>query len=135
MHRREDALLAIDFAKGQSVPTRVQAILDVRHPELASAARVIDQPHAAREALALFDHRLRQRAEKSFDVRLAHEQIERELHDFGLHVREALRAAVLAGFANQPRTQNLGIGGGGLRGQARVKCLTRHFALGWRFVA
>ena len=60
-------------------------------------------------ALALLDHRLGQRAEEAFDVRLAHQQIERELDDLGLHVRAALGAAALAGLAHQRGAQHLRI--------------------------
>ena len=38
-------------------------------------------------------------AEKAFDVGLAHQQIERELHDLGLHRRQALGAAALVVLA------------------------------------
>ena len=60
-------------------------------------------------ALALVDHRLRERAEKPFDVRLAHQQIERELDDVGLHLREAFRAAAFGGLAKQRGAQHIRI--------------------------
>ena len=39
------------------------------------------------------------RAEEALDVRLAHQQIERELDDLGLHRRAAFGAATLERFA------------------------------------
>ena len=55
---------------------------------------LVDQPHRARVALALLDHHLRKPAEEAFDVGLAHQQVEGELDDLGLHARAALGAAV-----------------------------------------
>jgi hypothetical protein len=57
---------------------------------------LVDQPDRARVALALHDHRLAQRAEETFDVRLPHEQFKGMLDDFRLHVRTAFRAAAFA---------------------------------------
>ena len=84
---REPALLPGRLARSPASPfgRREQPILHVRHPQVALLHALVDQPHRARVALALLDHRLRQPAEEAFDVRLAHEQIERELDDLGLH--------------------------------------------------
>ena len=72
---------------------------------------VIEQPDRAGVAAALFDHRFRQAAEEAFDVGLLHEQIDRELDDFHLNVRTALRTAALTEFARQRLSKNLRIGG------------------------
>ena len=69
----------------------------------------VDQPNAAGMAVALLDHRLRQHAEEPIDVGLTDQQIERELDDFRLHPREALRAAPVGMFASQRGAQDLGI--------------------------
>ena len=47
---------------------REQPVLDVGHPQLAPLQRFVDEPHRARMALALFDHRLAQCAEEALDV-------------------------------------------------------------------
>src|SRR5262252_5406372 len=97
--RERAALRSCSIPPG--VPARVEAILDVDHPEVATVPALVDEPHAACVALAFLDHLLRQRPEKSVDVRFTHEQIERELHDFSLHLRSALRTAAIARFAQQ----------------------------------
>ncbi|OLE82625.1 MAG: hypothetical protein AUF76_08700 [Acidobacteria bacterium 13_1_20CM_2_65_9] len=61
----------------------------------------VDQPDTARTAVAFLDHRLRQRAEEAFDVRLTHQQIERELDNVGLHLRQAIGAAARGRFSSQ----------------------------------
>jgi hypothetical protein len=60
-------------------------------------------------ALALHDHRLAQRAEETFDVRLPHEQIEGMLDDFRLHVCTAFRSAAFARLSNQSSAKYIGI--------------------------
>ena len=87
----------------------VQAIAAVRHPQLAPLLIVVEQPHGARVALGVFDHRLGQSTEESFDVRLADEQIERELHDFRLHRRQTVRALPRVVLAYESRAENVGI--------------------------
>ena len=93
----------------EAVLLRVEAIADKRHPQRAALAAVVDQPHAARVALGFLDHRLRQAAEESLDVRLAHEEIDGELHHLGLHVGEALGAAALGVLAHERGAEHLGI--------------------------
>ena len=102
------------LSRGNAVrrPTRGSSAVNtstvqVRHPQVAALLVVVDQPHAGGVALALFDHRLQQRAEEALDVRLAHQQIERELHDVGLDLREALGAAALGRLAHQRRAQRV----------------------------
>ena len=76
---------------------REEPILDVGHPEVAALRGRRRSARRAQVWLSLSSTIvLRQRAEESFDVGLAHQQIERELHDVGLHVRAALGAAPLA---------------------------------------
>ncbi|PYR59296.1 MAG: hypothetical protein DMF91_15165 [Acidobacteria bacterium] len=72
---------------------------------------VVDQPHTARVVLALFDHRLRQRSEEALDVRLAHQQIQRELDNLSLDLRAALSAATLTSLANQGGAEHFRIAG------------------------
>ena len=92
-----------------AVLLRVETIADERHPQRAAIAAVVDQPHAAAVALGFLDHRAREPAEESFDVRFAHEEIHRELNHLGLHVREALGAAALVVLAKERRAQHLRI--------------------------
>ncbi len=75
------------------------------------SAVVIQQPHAAGVALALFDERLGEDAEEAGDVGLAHEQIERGLDRVALDVGHALGAAAIVGLARQARfsASNLGL--------------------------
>jgi hypothetical protein len=87
----------------------VETIDDVGHPELAALLVVVDQPHRAGVTVALIDHRLRQGAEKALDVGLAHQQIERELDDVGLHLCEALGPPAFARLARQRRAEHLRI--------------------------
>ena len=61
----------------------------------------LDQPDAAGVALAFFDQRLHEHAEEALDVRLAHEEVERELHGIALDVRHALGPAPLVDLAGQ----------------------------------
>ncbi len=98
---------------------------DVGHPRFAALTGFVEQPQRARVALALFDHRPGQRAEESFDVGLAHQQIERQLGDERLHVGAALGPAPLARFPNERRAQHVGIVRGCHIGQATA------FALGF----
>ena len=72
---------------------------------------VVDQPHTARMAVALLDERLRERAEKAFDVGLAHQQVERELHGTGLDFHEALRAPTLGELADQGGAKDVRVAG------------------------
>ena len=97
---------------------RVQPIRHVRHPQIAPLLIVVDQPHAARVAFALFDQRLGEHAEEALDVRLAHQQIERELDDLGLDFRAALRAMAFGRLANQ-------------RGAQHLRIVRRRFFGGW----
>ena len=83
---------------------------DVRHPQVAPLLVVVDQPHArTRGSRSPRPSSCVKRAEEAFDVGLAHEQIERELDDLGLHVRAALRAAALGGLADQRGAKHLRI--------------------------
>src|SRR4029453_17032420 len=86
-----------------------ESILHVGHPQLALLNALVDQPDGARVALALHDHRLAQRTEETFDVRLPHEQIKSMLDDLGLHVRTAFSAAAFARLANQRGAQHVWI--------------------------
>jgi hypothetical protein len=72
-----------------------QVILHVDHPQVAARAGFVDQPHAARMALALLDHLPGQRAEEAVDIGFTNEQRVRELRDLGLHVGAAFGAAPL----------------------------------------
>ena len=71
---------------------------------------VIQQPHAAGVALALFDERLGEDAEEAGDVGLAHEQIERGLDGVALDVGHALGAAAIVGLARQGLFQRVDLG-------------------------
>ncbi len=68
---------------------------------------VVEQPDAAGVALALLDQRLDEDAEEAVDVRLAHQQIERELDGVALDVGHALGAAALVGLARQRLSQRV----------------------------
>ena len=80
---------------------REEVIAEIRHPELAAAPILVEQPDAARVALALLDERLDEDAEEAGDVRLAHQQVERELHGVALDPRGALGQASRIGLARQ----------------------------------
>jgi hypothetical protein len=69
----------------------------------------VKQPDATRVALAFLDHRLRQRTEKAVDVGLAHQQVERELYDIGLHPGEALGAPPFGVLVRQRGAQDIRI--------------------------
>ena len=64
-------------------------------------AVVVEQPDAAGVALALLDERLDEDAEEAGDVRLADQQVERELDGVALDVRHALGAAALVDLARE----------------------------------
>jgi hypothetical protein len=108
---RERALVTlVDPIRAAAGGAQLQkSILDIDHPRFAALAGFVHQPHRAGVALAFFDHRLRQRAEEPLDVRLAHQQIDRQLHDVRLHTREALGAPTLGDLACQRRAQDLGV--------------------------
>ncbi len=76
-----------------------------RHPQVARGRtrrrRLVEQPDAAGVALALLDQRLDEDAEEAGDVRLADEQIERQLDGIALDARHALGAAALVDLARQ----------------------------------
>ena len=93
----------------QSALVRVYSRSRRSHPQVAPLLVLVDQPDAAPVALALFDQRLREHAEEALDVGLAHQQIERELDDLGLHLRDALGATTLGGLANQRGAKHLRI--------------------------
>ena len=61
-------------------------------------------------AVALVHQCLREHTEETFDVRLTHQQIERELDDVGLDFCDAHRALTLGAFANQRGAKYFGIG-------------------------
>ena len=102
MRKRERGEVAVLF--------RVQPVAVVRHPQRAVLAGFVDQPHAAAVAIGFLDHRFREPAEESFDVGFAHEQIERELDDFGLHVRKALGPPPLPVLTNERGAEYFRIG-------------------------
>jgi hypothetical protein len=108
---REPTLLRIAVNTGARASSgrREQPILHIGHPEVALLNTLVDQPHGARVALAFIDHRFRQPTEEAFDVGLADKEVERELYDFGLHARAALRAAIFERLAQERRTQHLRI--------------------------
>jgi hypothetical protein len=56
---------------------REQAILEVGHPEVRALLILIEQEHAARQALAVVHQGLDERAEEAVDVGLAHQQVQR----------------------------------------------------------
>jgi hypothetical protein len=89
----------------------VQPVLEICHPEVAPLMIFVDQPDTARMAVAFLDERLGERAEKTFDVRLAHKQVERELNGAGLDFHEALRVATLRKLASQRGAQNFRVAG------------------------
>jgi hypothetical protein len=60
-------------------------------------------------AVALVDDGSGQGPEESVDVWLAHQQIERELHDVGLRLRQALGATALRGFVMQRGAKHIRI--------------------------
>src|SRR5262245_10295090 len=95
------------------VRARDEPIADESHPRLTALLLLVQQPDRADPAVALFDHRLREGAEEAFDVRLAHQEIEGELHDVGLHGRETLRALSLARLTYESAEEH-------------VEILTRH---------
>jgi hypothetical protein len=70
---------------------------------------LVNQPHSASMAFAFLHQRLREYSEKLLDVRLAHQQIECELNDIGLNLRDALRARALRVLADQRSAKHLGI--------------------------
>ena len=76
-------------------------IAEIRHPQIAARARIVEQPHAAGVAFALLDQRLHEHAEEAGDVRLAHQQIERELHRVALNTRRALGEAPRVRFLSE----------------------------------
>ncbi len=86
------------------------------HPQIAPLLIVVDQPHTAGVELAVFDHRLRQRAEEALDVRLAHQQIQGKLDHLGLDLHAALGPAAFGSLANQRGAQHLWIGRRDLNG-------------------
>ena len=71
---------------------------------------VVEEPDRAAFAAGVLDHRFCQAAEEPLDVRLAHQQIDRELHDFGLHRGEAVGAPPRVVFADERGAQHVGIG-------------------------
>ncbi|PYQ86431.1 MAG: hypothetical protein DMG03_07235 [Acidobacteria bacterium] len=80
---------------------QIETVRDVRHPQIAPLLVVVHQPDAADMAIAFLDHGPRQTAEEALDVRFAHEEIERQLNYFSLHLREALSAAIRVVLANE----------------------------------
>jgi len=84
-------------------------IPEIGHQQLAVMAVIVDEPQAARMVFPLLDHRFRQRAEKAFHVGLAHEQIQRDVHDLGLDLHHAFRTAPLGGLADERAAKDLGI--------------------------
>ena len=94
-----------DSACQPSLVAREEGVADPRHPQLAALTVVIQQPHAAGVALALFDQRLGEDAEEAGDVGLAHQQIERGLDGVALDVGHALGAAAIVGLARQRLSQ------------------------------
>src|SRR5262245_56671207 len=91
------------------VRARDEPIADEGHPRLTALLLLVQQPNRADAAVTFFDHRLRKSAEEAFDVRLAHQEIERELHDVGLHGRETFGALPLARLTNERASKHLEI--------------------------
>jgi hypothetical protein len=79
----------------------VQTIDEVRHPQLASLFGFVEQPDAARMAVALLHEPLRELTEKAVDVRLANEELERKLHGAVLNLDETLGATAVVRFAHE----------------------------------
>src|SRR5688572_25587028 len=74
---------------------REDLAVDMRHPDVAALLILVDQPDGDLVAFALLGKRLEQRAEEAVDIRLAYQGIDRELHDIGLNLRQALGAPPL----------------------------------------
>jgi hypothetical protein len=75
--------------------------IQVRHPEMTVLLLVVYQPDADLVTLALVGKRPQQRPEKTVDVRLTGEEIDGELHDVGLNLRETFCAAPFQRFLRQ----------------------------------
>jgi hypothetical protein len=70
---------------------------------------VVDQPDTARMAVAFIDEGFRERPEKAFDVRLTHQEVERELDGTGLDFPQTLGVAALGPFPYQRGAKDLRI--------------------------
>jgi hypothetical protein len=80
-------------------------------------------------ALGLLGHALHEHAEEAGDVRLAHQQIEGELHGVGLDVRHALGATALIVFGAQGQSKRAGVIAGG-QGLDAIR-VERRCLIGW----
>jgi hypothetical protein len=97
--------------KGVPIPSvsRVEAIDQVCHPQLAPLMVFVDQPDTARMAVAFIDEGFRERSKKAFDVRLTDQEVERELDGAGLHFCQTLGAAALGPLPDQCGAKDFGI--------------------------
>ena len=91
-------------------PARVELIDEVGEPQLAAMLVFVDQPHAARMALAQHHERLCELGKKPFDVGFAYQEIERELNGAGLNLHHALGVTPRRGFACERRAKHIRIG-------------------------
>ncbi len=83
---------------------REESLLDRRHPQVARRRPrgvVFEEPDAAGVTFALLDERFDEDAKESGDVRLADEQVERQLDGIALDAGHALGAAPLVDLARQ----------------------------------
>src|SRR5258706_5671802 len=91
---------------------RVEPTGLLAHPELDAPLVVVRQPDVAGQALALFYERLRERLEEALDaIRLAGQDVERQLHRIGLDLRERLRVAALSHLTQKRALELVWIGG------------------------
>src|SRR5438874_1225975 len=93
----------VDARRCQALPARLtfleELIADVRHPQIAMFAIVVEKPHTARFAFGLIDQPFRELAKETIRIGLANEKVERELHRMTLNRRAAFGALAKLSFA------------------------------------